>query len=129
MEYFIDVPATIDMCRLSWNALRFISLFLWLNIWRYNCFYNRQNNISCWTGYLARSLCSLVRYPVRFVHSWDILVDIQNKFYITAHPCTLFIIWTLLKPNIQLHMRIFLTRFNTDLLTFNLYIESLTPQR
>ena len=24
---------------------------------------------------------------VRFAHSWDILVNTQNKFHISAHPC------------------------------------------
>ena len=79
------------MCRLSWNALEFTALFLWavglifyiinrtlhkcLEIWKWNYF-------SCWTGYL-----------VCFARSWDILVNIRNRFQIPAHPCIILYVY------------------------------------
>ena len=57
-----------------------------MNAWKYEIISRVEQDISL----------------VRFAHSWDILVNIRNKFHISAHPCIFLYLFRWLKTTFSL---------------------------
>ena len=56
--------------------------------------YNKQNNTWMLGNMKLISCVDKDISLVRFTYSWDILVNIRNKFHISAHPCIILYLYS-----------------------------------
>ena len=85
-HWFIDFSATNKI-----DYLTCVIIHDNLTCVHYHEMHNKQNNTINNTWHVWKyEIISCVEKDIsliRFAHSWDILVNTQNKFNISAHPC------------------------------------------